>query len=177
MKYLVFLIVLAFGLKGYGQTAEEYFDRANKKSHSKNFNGAIEDYTKAIELDSNYQGAYYNRGVSKKILQDYNGAIDDFNKSIRLARRNLQAHPYYNRGYCKYQLKDYKGAIDDFTKNLELTHGIWFESYIYRGKSKYELADKDGACTDWKDAFLLTRRRQDSSLVKEAEDLISKHCR
>ena len=30
-------------------------------------NGAISDYTKAIEINPNYDKAYYNRGISKLI--------------------------------------------------------------------------------------------------------------
>ena len=45
---------------------------------------AINDFNKAIELDSNFLDAYYDRGISKQNLKDHKEAITDFNKAIEL---------------------------------------------------------------------------------------------
>jgi tetratricopeptide (TPR) repeat protein len=37
--------------------------------------GAIQDYTKAMELNPNYADEYFSRGLAKANLQDYKGAI------------------------------------------------------------------------------------------------------
>ena len=48
-------------------------------------NGAIADYTKAIEMDYQYGSyAYLNRGVSKGILGDIKGACSDVRISVSL---------------------------------------------------------------------------------------------
>ena len=47
----------------YAETAEEYFNRGNTSYKQGNFAQAISDYTKAIEINSNYAEAYNHRGL------------------------------------------------------------------------------------------------------------------
>jgi tetratricopeptide (TPR) repeat protein len=73
------LIAIAFLVSGlaYGQTADEYFNRAFDKANLEDDRGAIDDYSKAIELNPNDTMAYYNRGISKLILgQKDEGCVD-----------------------------------------------------------------------------------------------------
>ena len=43
----------------------------------------IEDYSKAIKYDVNYDLAYKSRGKAKvELLKDFLGAIEDFNKTL-----------------------------------------------------------------------------------------------
>ena len=53
------------------QTAEDWFDDGNQKFVSGDYAGAFSDYTKAIELKTNYAIAYKNRGVIRCLLKDY----------------------------------------------------------------------------------------------------------
>lgn len=46
--------------------------------------GAIEDFTKAIELNPNLAQAYASRGVSKEAKGDGAGAKSDYSKSIQI---------------------------------------------------------------------------------------------
>ena len=48
------------------------------------YQGAIADYTKAIELNPNYADAYANRGIAKYNLNDMKGCCSDFRKAISL---------------------------------------------------------------------------------------------
>jgi tetratricopeptide (TPR) repeat protein len=41
-------------------------------------NGAIRDYTKAIDIDEDYIAAYQNRGIVLRELGDEEGASADF---------------------------------------------------------------------------------------------------
>ncbi len=66
------------------KTASEYLDRGCDKDDKKDFKGAIEDYTKAIELKPKYAEAYYNRGCAKEELGDKEGAIADLQKAADL---------------------------------------------------------------------------------------------
>lgn len=97
LLYLVFVTSLTFG-----QTAEEYISRGNTKTYFKDYNGSIVDYSKAIEVDSNFSLAYYNRGISKYNLQNYNEAILDYDKAIELNPNYSDA--YTNRGISKSKL-------------------------------------------------------------------------
>ena len=47
----------------------------------KDYQGAIADYTKAIEINSQYASAYVNRGVVRERASDLEGACDDWRKA------------------------------------------------------------------------------------------------
>ncbi len=47
------------------KTGEEHFYSGVEKANSGDYQGAIEDYNKAIELNPKYAEAFYNRGFAK----------------------------------------------------------------------------------------------------------------
>jgi tetratricopeptide (TPR) repeat protein len=47
-------------------TAKEYFARAKQKEQKNDLLGALLDYDRAIEIDSEYANAYFNRGMIQK---------------------------------------------------------------------------------------------------------------
>lgn len=132
---------------------DKYFYSGFSKDSLGDFEGAIEDYTKAIELDYNVSKdvgvTYNNRGLSKFKIKDYIGAIADYTKAIELNPND--GVTYQNRGTSKYELEDYRGAIADFTKAIELNPNDSV-AYYNRGFSKYNLNDLDSACLDWSKA-------------------------
>jgi tetratricopeptide (TPR) repeat protein len=133
-------------------TAEEYFYMAYKKYNNKDFQGAIADYSIAIELNSNYSQAYRDRGNSKCKLQDYQGSIADYSKAILLNPNDSDA--YYNRGCSKANLKDNQAAIADYSKAIELNPNEEY-AYVNRGCSKDVLEDYKGAISDYSKAIEL----------------------
>jgi tetratricopeptide (TPR) repeat protein len=82
-RLILFIAFTSVGLSAQ-TTAEDYFKSGNSKRKLKDYDGAIIDYSIAIELDSKYKEAYYNRGNSKKRLGDLNGACLDWKKATRL---------------------------------------------------------------------------------------------
>ncbi|MDR1703974.1 MAG: tetratricopeptide repeat protein [Clostridiales bacterium] len=73
-------------------TAENFFARGEIYIDAAMYREAIEDYTKAIELDSNYRSVYNNRGFVYTGLKEYEKAIADYKKAIELDK-NI-ANPY-----------------------------------------------------------------------------------
>ena len=63
-----------------------YYNRGVSKDKLKDYNGAISDYTKAIELEPNDASAHYNRGISKYYTNDLKGACEDARKSGSLGK-------------------------------------------------------------------------------------------
>ena len=137
MKNILFSLALLVSFSSFGQTAEEYLVTAEEKAIELDFSGAIFDYSKAIELDSNYFKAWNSRAIVKMRLEDYYGAITDFTKAIELDPNHLGCKR--GRATCKYSLGDYKGAITDFDEIIKLSHSnnkpIAFD-YLYRGRAK-----------------------------------------
>ena len=69
MKKLLFLLM--FPVLCFGQTADEFFNTGFSKARLKDYNGAIEDFTKVIGLEPDAFDAYYNRGRAKVDLSNY----------------------------------------------------------------------------------------------------------
>ena len=82
------------------------------------YNSAIKDYDKAIQINNNYLKAYYNRGLSYASLEDYDKAIEDFSKVIELKPDFAEA--YHLRGLAKEYNSDLDGAAADYEQALKL---------------------------------------------------------
>ncbi len=123
-----------------------YFNRAYAKHFLKDYQGAINDLNKAIEIDPQYSDAYTNRGAAKDELEDYQGAIGDFTKAIEIEPQD--AFAYYNRGNAKYELGDYQAAIADYNQAIEI-NPHYAGAYFNRGIAKRNLKDYQGAIADY----------------------------
>lgn len=100
--------------------AGAYLHRGLIRSHSQeDFQGAIADFSKAIELNPNLAEAYNYRGTSYFWLEKYQQALDDYSQALRLDPNLTIA--YYNRAYVRIELGDKKGAIADFQRGAELS--------------------------------------------------------
>lgn len=73
--------------------------------------GATEDYTRAIELKSDYVTAYNNRANSYARRRDFVRAIADYTKAIEIKPNFAPA--YANRAEAYYSLKEYDKAWAD----------------------------------------------------------------
>ncbi len=126
-----------------------YFDRACVKTDLGDIQGSIEDLTKAIELDKDFDSAsiaYINRGLNKYDLGDFDGAISDYSQALeRNAKLDIAA---YYQGNAKRQLKDLKGAIACYTKAIEINPENC-DAINNRGVTKKDLADFNGAIEDY----------------------------
>jgi tetratricopeptide (TPR) repeat protein len=133
-------------------TADDYFLRAGDKYNKKDFQGAIEDYDRAIQVEPNYAIAYNNRGNVRFELGDKPRAIEDYNRAIQLDP-NL-AMSYYNRGNARAALGDKPGAIEDYNRAIQLDPNYAI-AYNNRGLARSDLGDKPGAIEDYNRAIQL----------------------
>lgn len=138
-------VLLIASFCSFSQTVKEYNHNGLVKAKEQDYKGAIEEYNKAIQLDSNNATVLYNRGISKAKLMDFRGAISDYTKSILISP---QADTYFNRAISYYKSNLNQEAILDFDKALQLkpsiNPGIYFERATAKFKiGKYEEAIKD----------------------------------
>ena len=85
---------------------------------SGDYQGAIFNLTKAIEIGPREIGLFYLSGNAKLELKDLQGAIVDFSKAIAVDPKYDGS--YYYRGVAKGHLKDYQGACVDFKRAASL---------------------------------------------------------
>ena len=82
------------------------------------YSEAIEDFTKALELDQKaYKAAYY-RGVVNSVLKQYSNAIDDY--TMALSINPYQSFCLFRRGQAYYHIGDYPQALSDCENSLAL---------------------------------------------------------
>jgi tetratricopeptide (TPR) repeat protein len=123
-----------------------YHDRGVNRYQSGDRQGAISDFTQAIQINPNFAQAYYNRGATRNDLGDKQGAINDFSHFINFHPRNGLA--YFNRGIARHELGDKQGAISDFTQVIKLNSNN-VAAYYNRGASRSDSGDKQGAINDF----------------------------
>ncbi len=145
---------------------EYFFNRAQDKFELTEYEEAILDYDKALELSPTEICLVYSmRGNAKRNLGDFKGAISDQNKALDFDP--LYADGYFNRGSAKYKMEDFSGAIEDYTQVIKINPKD-SDALFNRANIKKEIGDMRGACEDWKRGAELG----DEDAVK----LVQEHC-
>ena len=116
------------------------------------YEGAIKDYDKAIELDPSYTNAYFNRAYTKNDIGYYEDAIQDYTKVIELNPNDTSA--YFYRGSINSNIQNYEEAIEDFNKAIELKPNN-AKAYCNRGLAKHEIKEYKSAIEDYTKAIEL----------------------
>jgi len=104
-------------IKKYPEFLYGYLLKGNTNYFLANYNEAIKDYNKVIDMDPKEDGGYINRAQCKFYLEDYRGAIKDFDKAFDIAEHTdayYFAEAYYYRGLAKIKL----GHMDEGCLNL-----------------------------------------------------------
>jgi len=100
-------------------SAEAYYDRANVKSGRGDVEGAINDYSKAIELGLRLRErflAYGNRGIARVAIEENKGAFEDFTAIIEASPKNkgILRTALFNRAMLREKTGDVEGAAMDY---------------------------------------------------------------
>jgi tetratricopeptide (TPR) repeat protein len=123
MKNLYFLktalLVIAFltAVPVFSQSAKKQCEVAEKFVKGNNYEGAIEAYTKALELDPNYFKAYSSRAECYEKLNKKELAIEDYKKAIAFTPKEKEL--FYKTGVLLVDLQKYTEADQMFRKAIE----------------------------------------------------------
>ncbi|WP_269624303.1 tetratricopeptide repeat protein [Prochlorococcus marinus] len=153
-----------------------YRERGRAKYQSGDYQGALEDTSKAIEGNALEQKAYRSnvvdsdlhniRGLSNQKLGDFSGAKSDFTIAINgwFAGPPRPEEMYFNRGIVEAKLGNHEEAINDFNKALEINSNLVSEftigesnhiysSYVNRSFSNLSIKNYDAAINDLSQAI------------------------
>ena len=137
--------------------AIQFNNSGSEKMKSQDFEGAIVDFQKAIDLDPYILPCYISiSALIINIHQDYNRAVDLTSKIIELegfekTKDVNYAQIYDNRGLAKSYLEDEEDAIEDFSKALEIddSKGLTYTNrsfcYMQIGENELALGDLNKA--------------------------------
>ncbi len=127
-----------------------YSNRSIAKYNLGDYEGAIDDFTQAINIDPKNANAYNNRGYIKYQIERYKDATDDFNEAIKIDPST--ALFYNNRGNLKCTLKKYQLAVNDYNEaiKIESNNALFYNG---RGHAKRGLKDYKEAINDFTKAI------------------------
>ena len=142
-------------------SAEDVLKQGVERAAQGNFDGAIADYTRAIQINSRMTGlgnspcpgseiivsdlfnalALNNRGFARFCKGDWETALVDFNRAIRMQPQ--LADTYNNRGNVWQQQGDLEKALADFNQAIKLNprHSAAFNNRANLYQAKGNLAE------------------------------------
>jgi tetratricopeptide (TPR) repeat protein len=135
-------------------SAADWLLKGNQEFSNGNYDKAITNYNKAIELDPGLSIAYDKRASASDYMGQYEEAIADCSKAIELDPQSATA--YVNRGAAKNALGKYEEALEDYNKAIELDPNL-HGTYNNRGFTKINLHRYEEAVTDLQKAIKLNR--------------------
>jgi hypothetical protein len=111
----------------------------------KQYERAIECYSRAIILAPRLEYAYNNRGNTYNTLRQYDLALQDYDKAIAL--KPDYAAAYYNRANTLSDVGRYDEAVRDYSRAIELKRG-YADAYHNRAIAFFYLQKYDQAWAD-----------------------------
>jgi tetratricopeptide (TPR) repeat protein len=137
--------------------AAHHFRRGVCHAELEDFQSAIRDYNKAIELDKK-SFSYFNRAIARWKSGDPNGGITDFTQALALEPKDETA--FYYRALIYEEIGDTTAALTDLKKSISLKPNdpdIYYErahlNFIHRN---YAFSKADCAkCIELDPAYIL----------------------
>jgi len=139
--------------------AGPYLRRGLAKKRAGDLDGAIEEYTNAIEIDPDNSFAHLDRGYAWELKGNAEKAIADYDEAIKLKPEDPQA--YFYRGLVKKQKWDLEGAIADFDTELKLEPGNYY-GHLDRGMARAGMGNMSGAMEDFNRAVEINPGKPDA---------------
>lgn len=135
-----------------------YILNGDKLYDNDEYDKAIDEYNKAIELDPKNAIGYFDRGYAYYYKKNYSAAMSDFDKTLLLDPDYYSA--YLGRARVKTKTTDYTGALADYNKLLSMSREAKY--YYYRaGFKRKSMKDYQGALDDYDQAILLNKNNSD----------------
>lgn len=148
-------------LRSQPKEFEGYFLRGVAKYNLDDLNGAMNDFSSALEENPVYTQAYQYRAIVRSRMGLYGEALEDFAKALEIRPSN--AGCYYSRGVTYFLNRQFERSVSDFSKFLRL-EPTQPEGYTSRGTSYLYMGDTLSALGDynkaikvnpyWSDAYL-----------------------
>lgn len=132
----------------YGQKLQSWAlnKRGLLRDQEGQFDAALADFDRAIQLDPSRWQAWHNRGVSYARLGRFEDAISDFDRTVRLNPQYTNA--YFNRGELRYELGQFDEALKDYGEAIRLQPRD-AAAYNSRGHTYYRMGDYQAAINDY----------------------------
>jgi tetratricopeptide (TPR) repeat protein len=118
------------------------------KANSKNFDGALQDFNKALEIDPYCASAFLERSKVKQELGDEKGANQDLISAKLMIDKSDEGLKAYEEAGLNYDSGDYINAIKNYNKAISFLPSLT-DVYYNRGIAKEMLKDFTGTIEDF----------------------------
>ncbi|HOY31754.1 MAG TPA: tetratricopeptide repeat protein [Bacteroidales bacterium] len=133
-------------IKKYPECYHGYKIRGNYKFNMKDYQGALKDYDKTLQINPSYVETLRQRSyVLLNYKNDYQGALRDLNLFIQ--QDSTSADAYNNRGMSYKALNDTAAAMRDYNKAIALKPDFQ-NAYNNRAALKIEINCPQSATAD-----------------------------
>jgi tetratricopeptide (TPR) repeat protein len=115
------------------------------------YKAAVPFFSKAIQLDRNFEHAYAERAEAYMESKQDALAIRDYDRLISIKPENASAHA--DRGLANFTLGQYYSAISDYSDAIRLNDGYLSNAYENRGDAYVKVQDYRRAIEDYSAAI------------------------
>ncbi|ETE60197.1 RNA polymerase II-associated protein 3, partial [Ophiophagus hannah] len=158
-------------IKSYDYEAWAKLDVGNTYFKQRNYDAAIECYTKGMNADPYNPALPTNRASAFFRLKKFSVAESDCNLALALNKNYTKA--YSRRGAARFVLQNFKGAKEDYEKVLELDLNN-FEAKNELRKIEQALLSKENCQAEETDTFRKVEIAEDELKQLEEEQLKQK---
>jgi len=138
-------LLLATGAALQAQSARQYFRAGEEFAKKLNFRDAIEQFSKAIELDPDYDKAYIQRGIAYTKVDDFEKAARDFDRAIVFNEKDAEL--YYFSGAAYQMQGELETALNKLNLAVEMKNNF-LEAHQVRSEVLMELGRYQEALAD-----------------------------
>ena len=143
--YEASVIKNTFKLERDPHNATLYCDRGAAYLMLQNFDNALLDFNRAIDLKPDYADAWSNRGLVHYTEKKYEAALADYSQAIKIL--DTDGVYFLNRGQAYRQLGNYEQALADLDRTLELIPNL-SDVKKERGLVYYAMGKKEQALVE-----------------------------
>ncbi len=152
------------------RTAQDFYHRGGLRTQKKEYRQAIEDYTKAIELDAKFIDAYLKRCEMRYKMGENQGVLDDCYQIFQIDPNVAKA--YYYQGRARYSLGYTQPAIESYNQAI-YKDSNYPQAYYYRGIAHKEILAKSSAVRDLRRAAQLFQLQKNYEAYRRSQEIVN----
>ncbi|MGW3944189.1 tetratricopeptide repeat protein, partial [Streptomyces phaeochromogenes] len=181
------IAVMAALLAGSGQLSSEgrafaYMLRGRDQRLAGQYEAALTDYNRSLEISPQVARSYYGRGMTYLLMERHDNALTDLNRAIEIKPEYARAIAY--RGLTYRLMERYDDALADYNRAIELdpeyAWAIASRGQTYRAMGRYDdaITDLNRAIEikpEW--AWIIASRGETHHLADRYDDAITDYNR
>ena len=132
------------------ELVESWFNLGLKQASARDFQGAIESWHKALEINPHLAEIWHNLGSALGRLEQYPEAIESFNHALEIDPQSYQA--WNDRAHAFYQLQQWEEAVYSWNKAITINPGN-YQFWYHHGCALEQLHRFDEASASYEKAL------------------------